>query len=278
MEDEKDAFYVVRKGDIVGVYKNFSDFQPLLYGPNVAVFKGYRLPKAAEEYLSLNGLNDAIYSAGASDVQSGLFGQLVPCPFQQPPSVTDKAGTGNPAKNRIQKKVGSTSISEGPQRKPPEIESFMESLPVSAYCYSCILEFDGASKGNPGPSGAGAVLRAIDGSVVYRLREGLGVATNNAAEYRAVILGLRYALERGFRHIRVQGDSKLVCMQVNGVWRTKTQNMTSLCKVTKELKDKFASFQICHVEREFNTEADAQANMGINLQMGEVQEEVERRS
>lgn len=92
------------------------------------------------------------------------------------------------------------------------------------------------------------------------------------AEYRAVILGLRYALERGFRHIRVQGDSKLVCMQVfffinlyiffnnnilifflrkqvNGVWKTKTQNMTELCKVAKELKEKFLSFQICHVER-----------------------------
>nr|KAJ0190386.1 hypothetical protein LSAT_V11C800398880 [Lactuca sativa] len=70
------------------------------------------------------------------------------------------------------------------------------------------------TKGNPGPTGAGAMLRAIDGSLVYCLREGLGVATNNAAEYRVVILGLRYALERGFRHIRVQGDSKLVCMQV----------------------------------------------------------------
>ncbi|KVI09124.1 hypothetical protein Ccrd_012470 [Cynara cardunculus var. scolymus] len=313
MEDEKDAFYVVRKGDIVGVYKNFSDFQPLLYGPNVAVFKGYRLPKPAEEYLASHGLNNAIYSVGASDVQGELFGQLVPCPFQkpskalatqvldcwpvcktlkkntlgkkssedtlamtyaneQPPSVKDKAGTKNPADNRIKKKVGSTSFSEGPQRKLPEIESFMETLPCS-----CILEFDGAAKGNPGPAGAGAVLRAIDGSLVYRLREGLGVATNNAAEYRAVILGLRYALERGFRHIRVQGDSKLVCMQVNGLWKTKTQNMTSLCKVAKELKDKFASFQICHVEREFNTEADAQANLGIHLQIGEVQEEVERR-
>lgn len=278
MADEKDAFYVVRKGDIVGVYKNYSDFQPLLYGPNVAVFKGYGLPKAAEEFLASHGLNNAIYSIGVSDVQSQqLFGQLVTCPFQQPPSSNDKAGTRSPAENRIKKKVGSTSVSDGPQKKPPEIESFMETLPVSAYCCSCVLEFDGAAKGNPGPAGAGAVLRAIDGSLVYRLREGLGVATNNVAEYRAVILGLRYALERGFRHIRVQGDSKLVCMQVNGVWRTKTENMTSLCKVAKDLKDKFASFQICHIEREFNTEADAQANMGVNLQNGEVQEEVERR-
>ncbi|XP_076954363.1 uncharacterized protein LOC143628752 [Bidens hawaiensis] len=277
MEDEKDAFYVVRKGDIVGVYKNFNDFQPLLYGPNVAVFKGYRLPKAGEEYLATNGLSNAIYSIGASDVQSQLFGQLVPCPFQQPSFANGKVGTRNPSDNWTKKKTGSTSTQEGSQRKLPELESFMETLPVSAYGCSCILEFDGASKGNPGPSGAGAVLRVIDGSLVYRLREGLGVATNNVAEYRAVILGLRYALDRGFRHIRVQGDSKLACMQVNGLWKTKTENMTSLCKVAKELKHKFATFQICHVEREFNTEADAQANMGIHLQVGEVQEEVERR-
>ncbi|KAK3010612.1 hypothetical protein RJ639_010788, partial [Escallonia herrerae] len=124
----------------------------------------------------------------------------------------------------------------------------MDSFLVHAQC-SCILEFDGASKGNPGIAGAGAVLRAVDGSLVYRLREGLGIATNNAAEYRGVILGLKYALEKGFKHIRVQGDSKLVCMQVQGLWRTKTQNMSDLCNVAKELSEKFVSFQITHIDR-----------------------------
>ncbi|KAH0717483.1 hypothetical protein KY290_014088 [Solanum tuberosum] len=79
--------------------------------------------------------------------------------------------------------------------------------------FHAFLNFDGASKGNPGLAGAGAVLRAVDGSVVYWLREGLGFATNNVAEYRGVILGLKYVLEKGFKHIQVQGDSKLVCMQ-----------------------------------------------------------------
>ncbi|CAI9262769.1 unnamed protein product [Lactuca saligna] len=276
MEDEKDAFYVVRKGDIVGVYRSLNDCQSLLCGPDVDVFKGYRLSNVAEKFLSSHGLNNAIYSVGVSNVQGDLFGQLIPCPFQQPASI--KANSKTPIEKRMKKDVvGSTSLSEAPQRKLPETESFIEALPVSAYCCSCILEFDGAAKNNPGPAGAGAVIRAVDGSLVYRLREGLGVATNNVAEYRAVILGLRYALERGFRHIRVQGDSKLVCMQVNGVWKTKTQNMTELCKVAKELKEKFLSFQICHVEREYNSEADAQANLAVYLQSGEVQEEVERR-
>ncbi|KAL4581647.1 hypothetical protein LXL04_006173 [Taraxacum kok-saghyz] len=273
MADENDAFYVVRKGDIVGVYKSLTDCQPLLCGSDVDVFKGYRLSKTAENFLASHGLSSAIYSVGVSNLQREHFGQLIPCPFQQPVSVNSKT----PAENKIKKDIGSTTLSEAPKRNIPQTESFIEALPVSAYCCSCIVEFDGAAKGNPGPAGAGAVIRAVDGSLVYRVREGLGVATNNVAEYRAAILGLRYALERGFRHIRVQGDSKLVCMQVNGLWKTKTQNMADLCRVVKELKDKFMSFQICHVEREYNSEADAQANLGVYLQCGEVLGEIERR-
>jgi hypothetical protein len=76
------------------------------------------------------------------------------------------------------------------------------------------VEYDGASKRNPGRAGAGALLRHPDGSVVCELKEGLGIATNNVAEYRAFILGLRGALTRGIYRVRVQGDSKLVCEQV----------------------------------------------------------------
>jgi len=77
-----------------------------------------------------------------------------------------------------------------------------------------ILHFDGASKGNPGKAGAGAVLMTEDGRVISRLREGLGIVTNNVAEYRGLILGLKYAIRHGFRRIRVHGDSQLVCNQV----------------------------------------------------------------
>ncbi|WMV15186.1 hypothetical protein MTR67_008571 [Solanum verrucosum] len=135
-----------------------------------------------------------------------------------------------------------------------------------AQLFHAFLNFDGASKGNPGLAGAGVVLRAVDGSVVYRLREGLGFATNNVVEYRGVILGLKYALEKGFKHIQVQGDSKLVCMQIQGIWKTTNQNMVELSKTVEELKDQFMSFHISHVERELNTEADTRANLVMYLE------------
>lgn len=141
---------------------------------------------------------------------------------------------------------------------------------------SCTLEFDGASKGNPGLAGAGAILRADDGSFICRLREGLGVATNNAAEYRAIILGLNYALSKGFTSIRVQGDSKLVCMQIQGLWKVKNQNISSLYEQAKQLKDRFLSFRIIHVLRESNSDADAQANIAVELADGQIQEEIEK--
>ncbi|XP_038981198.1 uncharacterized protein LOC103723714 isoform X2 [Phoenix dactylifera] len=133
--------------------------------------------------------------------------------------------------------------------------------------------FDGASKGNPGKAGAGAILRTEDGTVISRLREGLGVVTNNVAEYRALILGMKYALKKGFKQIRVQGDSNLVCMQVQDLWQTKNQNMANLCKEAKGLKDMFLSFKISHVRREFNSDADAQANLAVDLPVGKVCDE-----
>ncbi|CDP02148.1 unnamed protein product [Coffea canephora] len=275
MGDERDVFWVVRKGDMIGVYKSMSDLQSLLRSsvndPSISLCKGYCLSKEAEEYLASRGLKNAIYSVDAADVQEDLFGHTVSCPFRQPAPTKEKAAVKNFPQKGLQEVAGSASFSANPQQKHPIVDNFLKVPPVSSYCCSCIVEFDGASKGNPGLAGAGAVVRAADGSMVFRLREGVGVATNNAAEYRGAILGLKFALEKGFKHIRVQGDSKLVCMQVQGLWKCKNQNMAELCKVAKELKDQFQTFDINHIDREFNTEADAQANLAIYLKSGEFQ-------
>ncbi|CAN6549032.1 unnamed protein product [Malus baccata var. baccata] len=258
-EPEKDAFYVVRKGDIVGVYKSFSDCQAQLgssiFDPPVSVYKGYSLTEETEDYLVSFGLKNAIYTIRAEDLKDDLFGKLLHCPFQDPTSSKDETSALDASEKRPREVpgsenvevIGSTSILEDQFRKHVEIEHFTESPPLDTE--SCILEFDGASKGNPGLAGAGAVLRADDGSLICKIHEGLGVRTNNVAEYRALILGLKYALKKGFTKIRIKGDSKLVCMQVQGLWKVRNQNMSDLCEEVKELKDKFISFQISHVLR-----------------------------
>ncbi|XP_021299273.1 uncharacterized protein LOC110427944 isoform X3 [Herrania umbratica] len=254
MEGEKDAFYVVKKGDVIGVYRSLRDLHAqTVNDPSLIVYKGYGLTEQAEAYLGSCGLKNTAYSLSASDVNDKTFGKLVPC-------LPQEVG-------------GSTSLFADPRMKHINLANQVETQMMPFNCQSYIVEFDGASKGNPGPAGAGAVLRAADGRVVCRLHEGVGIATNNVAEYRGAILGMKCALKKGFKHVRVQGDSNLVCMQVQGRWKIKSQNLVELNKQAMELKDKFVSFQINHVVREFNSEADALANQGVNLMNGQVQED-----
>lgn len=272
MKDEKDAFFIVRKGDIVGVYKSLSECQaqvsPSISDPPASVFKGYSLPKDAEEHLVSRGLQNALYTIKASDLKADLFGALEPCPFQEPSSSkVEKAIIDLPEKRPLEDTVGSLSTSIEPLSKVQKFDH------VSSNSRSCILEFDGASKGNPGQAGAGAVLRSLNGTMICKIRQGLGRATNNAAEYKAVILGLKKALELGYTSIQAQGDSKLVIMQLQGLWKVKNQDMFGLHAEAKKLKDKFTSFEISHVLRNLNSDADEQANLGVTLADGEIEVE-----
>ncbi|XP_020579072.1 uncharacterized protein LOC110023808 isoform X2 [Phalaenopsis equestris] len=282
MADESDAFYVVRKGDIVGIYKRLSDCQAQVSSsvcdPSVSVYKGYCLRKETEDYLASQGFKDALYTMHASHLKDDMFGSIVACPFQQPDGLAflvDKTPKGPSAQKRSQEVgiAGSSDKPTAPTNKFSKTVSSAEGLPINNKTMTCIVEFDGASKGNPGKAGAGAVLRTEDGNVISHVREGLGIATNNVAEYRALILGMKYALMRGFKHIRVQGDSQLVCLQVQELWQTKNQNMADLCKEVKKLRDMFQSFSITHVRREFNAIADNLANLAVSLPVGEICED-----
>ncbi|URE27994.1 Caulimovirus viroplasmin [Musa troglodytarum] len=322
MAEESNAFYVVRKGDIIGIYKSLSDCQAQVClsvcDPPVSVFKGYGLRKETEEYLASRGLKNPLYSVNASDVKADLFGPLLPCPFQQPDGLVDILPTKTPSLKRTKDMqpdglvdilptkppspkrtkdkqpdgldilptkppspkrtkdkgtAGSGSMSTEQSTKHLKQAYSLEAKKVPHSDMSCIIEFDGASKGNPGKAGAGAILRNLDGSVICRLREGLGVATNNVAEYQALLLGMRFALKKGYKQIQVQGDSKIVCMQVEDRWKAKHENMACLCKEAKGLKDSFLSFSINHVKREFNADADAEANLAVDLPVGDITEE-----
>ena len=125
---------------------------------------------------------------------------------------------------------------------------------------------DGACRGNPGPSGAGWVFSEPGGQIFRRGKAFLGRATNNEAEYVAVILALEDALKQGFESLRLHADSELLVKQVNGIYRVKNPRIKELYGQLMGLARKFKSFEAKHVRREFNAEADLEANRAIDAQ------------
>ena len=125
---------------------------------------------------------------------------------------------------------------------------------------------DGACRGNPGPSGAGWVFSEPGGQIFRRGKAFLGRATNNEAEYVAVILALEDALKQGFENLRLHADSELLVKQVNGIYRVKNPRIKELYGQLMGLARKFKSFEAKHVRREFNAEADLEANRAIDAQ------------
>jgi ribonuclease HI len=127
-----------------------------------------------------------------------------------------------------------------------------------------IVYSDGACRGNPGPSGAGWVLAHPDGSIVGRGNLFLGHRTNNEAEYLAAAMGLQAAADIGCKDVTLRADSELMIRQLTGVYKVRNARIIPLFKELKKLADKFPTFKAEHVRREFNVEADAEANLAID--------------
>lgn len=125
---------------------------------------------------------------------------------------------------------------------------------------------DGGSRGNPGPAASGAVLYAEDGSTLAEVGEFLGVATNNVAEWQALLIGLRRARELGVDTIAVRMDSELVVRQVTGVYRVKHEALVPIAGKVKTLLREFRSSDIRHVPRKENAAADAVVNQVLDEQ------------
>jgi ribonuclease HI len=127
-----------------------------------------------------------------------------------------------------------------------------------------IVATDGAARGNPGPAGVGAQLTTEDGEVVAEVAHGIGEATNNVAEYTAVIEGLRRAVELGARVVTVRSDSQLLVNQLTGRYRVKTPHLQPLHRQVRNLVAGFDRVTFEHVRRELNQEADRLANEGVD--------------
>ncbi len=127
-----------------------------------------------------------------------------------------------------------------------------------------LIHTDGAARGNPGPAGAGAILRDPDGGVVAEIAEPLGRATNNVAEWTAVRLALEEALRLGASHVDLRMDSELVARQITGVYRVKHPDLKPIHAAVMELLTRFDGYTVGHVPRALNKDADRLSNVAID--------------
>ena len=127
---------------------------------------------------------------------------------------------------------------------------------------------DGGSRGNPGPSGYGAVVEDPRGRVVAQLSEFLGIQTNNYAEYSGLLAVLNWAIENGAKHLRVISDSELMVKQMQGKYAVKSPVLRPLYEEARKRARRIEHFEIRHTLRGGNKKADELANQAMDRGMG----------
>ncbi|HMI80455.1 MAG TPA: ribonuclease HI family protein [Solirubrobacterales bacterium] len=126
------------------------------------------------------------------------------------------------------------------------------------------VNVDGGARGNPGPAAIGVVVRNGDGRVLEEVGEAIGEATNNVAEYRALLRGIELAAAHGPDELELIGDSELVVRQVEGRYKVKNAGMKELHGEVKRALRGFGSWSIRHVRREQNADADRLVNEALD--------------
>ena len=127
-----------------------------------------------------------------------------------------------------------------------------------------VVHVDGGARGNPGPAAAAAVVSTPEGDLLDEAHEYLGVATNNVAEYRGLLLGRDRARALGADEVEVVNDSELVAKQVNGVYKVKHPDMKPLHAAAKDALGSFARWHVRSVPRAQNAAADALVNQALD--------------
>jgi ribonuclease HI len=123
---------------------------------------------------------------------------------------------------------------------------------------------DGGARGNPGPAGAGAYLEDETGKPAARIYKYLGETTNNVAEYSALYFGLKEALRQKVPKLLIRMDSQLVVRQIQGSYRVKEPHLVKLYEKVMELLEQIPAYEIEHIPREKNKEADRLSNVAID--------------
>jgi len=127
-----------------------------------------------------------------------------------------------------------------------------------------IVNVDGGSRGNPGPAGIAAVATDPSGEILAERSETIGKATNNVAEYRALLLGIALAKELEAGEVEFVGDSMLIVEQVRGKWKVKQEHLRPLHTKVRDALRELPSWSIRHVKRDENTRADDLLNEALD--------------
>ena len=122
---------------------------------------------------------------------------------------------------------------------------------------------DGTAEPNPGPAAIGATIKDEQGRLITSISQPIGRATNNQAEYRAVIAALEHAIRLGTNQVDMRSDSELVVKQINGQYRVKNATLKPLYQQVKQLQSQLQSFTITHIPRQQNREADSLASIAL---------------
>ena len=127
-----------------------------------------------------------------------------------------------------------------------------------------VVYIDGGARGNPGPAGYGVRVEQPDGTLVEEFHESIGTATNNVAEYRALLLALERAEEAGADDVDIRSDSRLLVEQMQGNYKMRAEHLKPLLADAVIRAKKFRAFSIKHIPRDQNTKADRLANKGAD--------------
>jgi probable phosphoglycerate mutase len=128
---------------------------------------------------------------------------------------------------------------------------------------SATAHIDGGSRGNPGPAGYGVHIEHADGSIL-ELKESLGIATNNVAEYKGLLAALRWATAHGVVALHIRSDSELLVKQMKGVYKVRNPGLQPLYEEARALAREIGRVTFEHVRREFNKDADRLANEAMD--------------
>lgn len=156
------------------------------------------------------------------------------------------------------------SIRPFPEKSKYRSQEFIGGAITSLEQGYLVAHIDGGARSNPGPAGYGVVIEDEVGRPVANLSEYLGRQTNNYAEYSGLLAALNYTLRHGFKALKVVSDSELLVKQINGEYKVSSPVLKELHGRAMTLIDQLECFEIRHVLREKNREADRLANMAMD--------------